>query len=154
MIFEVEKDFWESRPLPHRTEIRGELTLHSPPQTPLLPVLTLSVDEHRVSGRAEPGLVKPPMLWKVLLASYKERLLAQGSVRVFAWVPLELISLPASSEVDILEDARSVAAGGSPRDGRFRLRGETGNSTSESRREQFPFPSLDLSSCCFNLTCR
>jgi hypothetical protein len=28
----------------------------------------------------------------------------------------------------------------------------TGNSTSESRHEQFPFPSLDLSSCCFNLS--
>jgi hypothetical protein len=30
----------------------------------------------------------------------------------------------------------------------------TGNSTSESRHQQFPFPSLDLSSCCFNLSCR
>ena len=30
----------------------------------------------------------------------------------------------------------------------------TGHSTSESRHEQFPFPSLDLSSCCFNLSCR
>jgi hypothetical protein len=29
-----------------------------------------------------------------------------------------------------------------------------GKSTSESRHEQFPFPSLDLSSCCFNLSCR
>jgi hypothetical protein len=28
------------------------------------------------------------------------------------------------------------------------------NTTSESRHEQFPFPSLDLSSCCFNLSCR
>jgi hypothetical protein len=30
----------------------------------------------------------------------------------------------------------------------------TDYSTSESRHEQFPFPSLDLSSCCFNLSCR
>jgi len=32
--------------------------------------------------------------------------------------------------------------------------GNTGNSTLESRHEQFPFPSLDLSSCCFNLSYR
>jgi hypothetical protein len=30
----------------------------------------------------------------------------------------------------------------------------TWNTTSESRHEQFPFPSLDLSSCCFNLSSR
>jgi hypothetical protein len=28
-----------------------------------------------------------------------------------------------------------------------------GYSTSESRHEQFLFPSLDLNSCCFHLTC-
>lgn len=30
---------------------------------------------------------------------------------------------------------------------------ETGNSTSESRHEPFPLPSLNLSRCCFSLSC-
>ena len=57
--------------------------------------------------------VEPPTLWKALIASYKSRLLTQDSVYAFAWLLLELISLPTSSEVDILEDAESVATDGS-----------------------------------------
>ena len=56
--------------------------------------------------------VKPPTLWNALIASYKSRLLTQDSVYAFAWLLLELISLPTSSEVDILKDAESVATDG------------------------------------------
>lgn len=57
--------------------------------------------------------VEPPTLWNALIASYKSRLLTQDSVYAFAWLLLELISLPASSEVDILQDAETVATDGS-----------------------------------------
>jgi hypothetical protein len=58
-------------------------------------------------------IAEPPTLWKALLASYKNRLLGQDSVHAFAWLLLELISLPVSGEVEVLEDARSVNADGS-----------------------------------------
>ncbi len=57
--------------------------------------------------------VEPPTLWNALIASYKSRLLTQDSVYAFAWLLLELISLPISSGVDILQDAESVATDGS-----------------------------------------
>lgn len=56
--------------------------------------------------------VEPPTLWNALIASYKSRLLTQDSVYAFAWLLLELISLPTSSEVDVLQDAESVATDG------------------------------------------
>ena len=56
--------------------------------------------------------VDPPTLWNALMASYKGRALTQDSVHAFAWLLLELISLPASSEVDVLEDAQSIATDG------------------------------------------
>lgn len=56
--------------------------------------------------------VEPPTLWNALIASYKSRLLNQESVYAFAWLLLELISLPSSSEVDVLQDAESVATDG------------------------------------------
>ena len=57
--------------------------------------------------------VEPPTLWNALIASYKSRLLTQDSVYAFAWLLLELISLPTSSESNILQDAESVATDGS-----------------------------------------
>ncbi len=56
--------------------------------------------------------VEPPTLWNALIASYKSRLLTQDSVYAFAWLLLELISLPASREIDVLQDAQSVATDG------------------------------------------
>ena len=56
--------------------------------------------------------VEPPTLWNALIASYKSRLLNQESVYAFAWLLLELISLPTSSEVDVLQDAENVATDG------------------------------------------
>ena len=56
--------------------------------------------------------VEPPTLWNALIASYKTRLLTQDSVYAFAWLLLELLSLPTSSEVDVLQDAESVATDG------------------------------------------
>ena len=56
--------------------------------------------------------VEPPTLWNALIASYKSRLLTQDSVYAFAWLLLELISLPNSSEVDVLQDAQGVATDG------------------------------------------
>jgi hypothetical protein len=58
-------------------------------------------------------IVEPPTLWKALLELYKDRLLAKDSVQAFAWLLLELISLPASSGVDVLQDAQSVSTDGS-----------------------------------------
>ena len=57
--------------------------------------------------------VEPPTLWNALIASYKRSLLTQDSVYAFAWLLLELISLPTSSEVNIRQDAESVASDGS-----------------------------------------
>ncbi|KAL9125846.1 MAG: hypothetical protein Q9217_005011 [Psora testacea] len=57
-------------------------------------------------------IVDPPTLWIALLTSYKRGLLAQDSVLAFAWLLLELLSLPGSSEVDVLEDAQGVATDG------------------------------------------
>ena len=57
-------------------------------------------------------IVEPPTLWNALIALYKERLLAQDSVHAFAWLLLELISLPPSSEVDVLQDAQGIATEG------------------------------------------
>ena len=57
-------------------------------------------------------IVEPPTLWKALTASYNGRSLAQDSVHAFAWLLLELMSLSTSCEVDVLQDAQSVAADG------------------------------------------
>jgi len=42
--------WWDSSGAQKRTEICIQLTWHSPPPTPLLPALTLSAGEYRVSG--------------------------------------------------------------------------------------------------------
>lgn len=57
-------------------------------------------------------IVEPPTLWKALIVSYQKRLLTQTSVHAFAWLLLELISFPTSSEVDFLQDARNVVTDG------------------------------------------
>jgi hypothetical protein len=57
-------------------------------------------------------IVEPPTLWKALLQSYRNRTLTPDSLLAFSWLLLELVSLPASSEVDVLQDAQSVIADG------------------------------------------
>lgn len=57
-------------------------------------------------------IINPPTLWNALLQSYKNRLLDQESVHAFAWLILELLSFPADSGVDVLEDARRATADG------------------------------------------
>ena len=57
-------------------------------------------------------IVEPPTLWKALITSYYDRSLSQDSVHAFAWLLLELISLPTSYQVDVLQDAQGVATDG------------------------------------------
>ncbi|KAL1962658.1 hypothetical protein VTN77DRAFT_9292 [Rasamsonia byssochlamydoides] len=57
-------------------------------------------------------IAEPPTLWNALLASYKARSLSQPSLHAFAWLLLELLLLPKSSQVNIDEDAQTVDADG------------------------------------------
>lgn len=57
-------------------------------------------------------IVHPPTLWNALLDSYKNRLLSEDAVHAFAWLLLELLSLPATIGVDVHEDIRKATADG------------------------------------------
>ena len=57
-------------------------------------------------------IVKPPTLWRTLLLLYQDRLLEQDSLQAFAWLLLELLSDPISTEIDILQDAEAIIADG------------------------------------------
>ncbi|KAH0562483.1 hypothetical protein GP486_002829 [Trichoglossum hirsutum] len=53
-------------------------------------------------------IADPPTLWNALVQLHKDRLLARESVHSFAWLLLELISLPVNGKIDVREAAQRV----------------------------------------------
>ena len=53
-------------------------------------------------------VVEPRTLWNAFLESFKAQKLDLKSVEILAWMLVELLSLPASSEMDVAVDARMV----------------------------------------------
>ncbi|POR37531.1 NFX1-type zinc finger-containing protein 1, partial [Tolypocladium paradoxum] len=54
----------------------------------------------------------PPTLWKTLLYHFLAHRIPQEHLYPFAWLAFELVSLPPTAEVDILEDARAIVKEG------------------------------------------
>jgi hypothetical protein len=53
-------------------------------------------------------VAEPPTLWNAYFRLYMDQALTQDSVHSFAWLLLELVSLPSSQGVDVQEDAQKV----------------------------------------------
>lgn len=54
---------------------------------------------------------EPRTLWNALMKAFEMRELSQSSIHAFAWMLLELLSLPPStSQIDFTEDARKVVS--------------------------------------------
>ncbi|PNY26752.1 NFX1-type zinc finger-containing protein 1 [Tolypocladium capitatum] len=57
-------------------------------------------------------IATPPTLWKTLLSHFLACQIPQEHLYPFAWLSFELVSLPTTAEVDILEDVRVIVKGG------------------------------------------
>ena len=50
----------------------------------------------------------PPTLWNSLLRLFHDHQIPEGSLYPFAWLVLELVSLPSNTEVDVLQDVQEI----------------------------------------------
>ncbi|KND87588.1 NFX1-type zinc finger-containing protein 1 [Tolypocladium ophioglossoides CBS 100239] len=57
-------------------------------------------------------IATPPTLWKALLDRFLACQIPQEHLYPFAWLAFELVSLPPTVEIDILEDVRVIVKGG------------------------------------------
>lgn len=56
-------------------------------------------------------LAEPRTLWNALMKAFEIRELSESSIYAFAWMLLELLSLPPStSQIDVTEDARKIVS--------------------------------------------
>lgn len=53
-------------------------------------------------------IASPPTLWKALVKLFNDHQLPPDRVHTFAWLALELVSLPQKVEVDVLEEVRAI----------------------------------------------
>lgn len=58
-------------------------------------------------------IVEPRTIWNSLMNAFQTRTLSDGSIHAFAWMLLEILSLPPSSQIDLIEDAKKVVNDGS-----------------------------------------
>ncbi|KAK4228087.1 putative AAA family ATPase [Podospora fimiseda] len=57
-------------------------------------------------------IVKPPTVWNTLMKLYKNHEISDENLFPFAWLALELVSLPSRANVDVLDDAKYLLDGG------------------------------------------
>ncbi|KAK3493497.1 P-loop containing nucleoside triphosphate hydrolase protein [Neurospora crassa] len=53
-------------------------------------------------------IANPPTLWKVLVKLFNGHQMPPDKVRTFAWLALELLSLPLHADVDVLEEVQAI----------------------------------------------
>ena len=58
-------------------------------------------------------LADPKTIWNAFMAAFMARELTESSIHAFAWMLVELLSLPSSVQIDINNDARRVIDDGS-----------------------------------------
>ncbi|ROV88521.1 hypothetical protein VSDG_09328 [Cytospora chrysosperma] len=58
------------------------------------------------------AIAKPPTLWNQLISAAQDDVLGEQEFQTFSWLCLELLSLPRSTEVDVLADIDAIAKTG------------------------------------------
>jgi len=57
------------------------------------------------------AIAHPQTVWKMLLGLFRKHEIPQETLYSFAWLALELVSLPPKTEVDVLDDVRAIVEG-------------------------------------------
>lgn len=58
-------------------------------------------------------IVEPRTLWNAFVEAFKNRALDENAIYAFAWMLMELLSLPPSNHIDIIADAQNAVDDGS-----------------------------------------
>lgn len=58
-------------------------------------------------------IVEPRTLWNAFVEAFKNRALDENAIYAFAWMLMELLSLPPSNQIDVIADAQNAVDDGS-----------------------------------------
>jgi hypothetical protein len=101
-----------------RRSVRADITLefvtsHTLPLLNFLsnPEIKLLADGHLLARLLE-AIVSPPTFWNALVALFLDRQLPDDSLRPFAWLVLEAVSLLAKLGINLLDDVQAIEQNG------------------------------------------